>query len=92
VNVESQPSATDIAEAVLEKLKVLPFEQQAAVLDFAEFLAQKHIQREDIVNRPIWEKIREIAKQVPEEEWDRLPVDGAEQHDHYLYGVPKREV
>jgi ssDNA-specific exonuclease RecJ len=91
VNVESQPSTMDIAEAVLEKLKVLPLEQQSAVLDFAEFLAQKHIPPER-TNRPIWEKIREIAKQVPEEEWDRLPIDGAEQHDHYLYGVPKREV
>lgn len=89
--MESQPSATlDIAEAVLAKLKVLPPEQQSAVLDFADFLAQRHVLPEQI-HQPIWEKIREIAKQVPEEEWDRLPADGAEQHDHYLYGVPKRE-
>ena len=25
-----------------------------------------------------------------DEEWDKLPVDGAEQHDHYIYGTPKR--
>lgn len=24
------------------------------------------------------------------EELDRLPVDGAEQHDHYIYGTPKK--
>jgi Arc/MetJ-type ribon-helix-helix transcriptional regulator len=40
--------------------------------------------------RPIWEEIAEIAASVPEEEWAKLPVDGAEQHDHYIYGTPKR--
>ena len=27
---------------------------------------------------------------LSQEETDRLPVDGAEQHDHYIYGTPKR--
>ena len=27
---------------------------------------------------------------LSQEEIDRLPVDGAEQHDHYIYGTPKR--
>ena len=27
---------------------------------------------------------------VPNDVLDRLPVDGAEQHDHYIYGLPKR--
>ena len=27
---------------------------------------------------------------VPDEVLDRLPVDGAAQHDHYIYGTPKR--
>ncbi len=41
--------------------------------------------------KPIWEKesFREAA--IPDEEWDELPVDGAEQHDHYIYGTPKRQ-
>ncbi len=26
---------------------------------------------------------------VPKEELIRLPHDGAEQHDHYIYGTPK---
>jgi hypothetical protein len=40
--------------------------------------------------RPIWEIITELSAQVPMEEWEKLPSDGAEQHDHYLYGSPKR--
>jgi hypothetical protein len=40
--------------------------------------------------RPIWEEIAEIIKDVPEEEFRKLPCDGAEQLDHYIYGTPKR--
>lgn len=40
--------------------------------------------------KPIWEEILELTADVPDEEWDKLPTDLAEQHDHYLYGTPKR--
>lgn len=40
--------------------------------------------------RPIWEIIAELSAQIPFEEWEKLPSDGSEQHDHYLYGAPKR--
>jgi Arc/MetJ-type ribon-helix-helix transcriptional regulator len=39
---------------------------------------------------PIWEAIQEIAAEVPDEVWDALPTDLSEQHDHYIYGTPKR--
>ena len=42
--------------------------------------------------RPIWEEILERTADIPDEEWDKLPTDLAEQHDHYLYGTPKRPV
>jgi Arc/MetJ-type ribon-helix-helix transcriptional regulator len=40
--------------------------------------------------KPIWEEIDEILASVPDEEFLKLPIDGAEQHDHYIYGIPKR--
>jgi Arc/MetJ-type ribon-helix-helix transcriptional regulator len=40
--------------------------------------------------KPIWEEIEEITAGVPDEEFLKLPIDGAEQHDHYIYGLPKR--
>jgi Arc/MetJ-type ribon-helix-helix transcriptional regulator len=43
-----------------------------------------------IDHKPIWEEILELTAGVPDEEWDKLPVDGSEQHDHYIYGMPKR--
>jgi Arc/MetJ-type ribon-helix-helix transcriptional regulator len=41
-------------------------------------------------HKPIWEEFAEISASIPDEEWRKLPVDGAEQHDHYIYGTPKR--
>ena len=40
--------------------------------------------------KPLWQEIAELQELVPIEEWDKLPVDGAEQLDHYLQGSPKR--
>jgi Arc/MetJ-type ribon-helix-helix transcriptional regulator len=40
--------------------------------------------------KPIWEVFEEISASIPDEEWAKLPNDGAEQHDHYIYGTPKR--
>ena len=39
---------------------------------------------------PIWERLAKLAADAPPEELAKLPVDGASQHDHYLYGSPKR--
>ena len=40
--------------------------------------------------KPIWEQFIEAFQDVPDAELERLPVDGAAQHDHYIYGLPKR--
>ena len=36
------------------------------------------------------ERIAALARALPPETLDRLPTDGASQHDHYIYGTPKR--
>jgi len=43
-------------------------------------------------DRPISEIIAEIMADVPPEVLTQLPRDGASQHDHYIYGWPKRDV
>ncbi|TET24031.1 MAG: hypothetical protein E3J71_00290 [Candidatus Stahlbacteria bacterium] len=43
----------------------------------------------DETARPIEDILMELASEVPEEEWDKLPKDGAKNLDHYLYGTPK---
>jgi predicted DNA-binding antitoxin AbrB/MazE fold protein len=39
---------------------------------------------------PIWELAVALTADAPPEELEKPPIDGASQHDHYLYGVPKR--
>lgn len=41
-------------------------------------------------DKPIWEEILEATADIPDEDWDKLPADLAEQHDHFIYGTPKR--
>jgi hypothetical protein len=40
--------------------------------------------------KPIWELAAEIMADVPDEELDRLPRDGAKNLEHYLHGAPKK--
>ena len=42
--------------------------------------------------RSIADFIVESMKDVPPEIMATMPTDGASQHDHYIYGWPKREV
>ena len=40
--------------------------------------------------RPIWEVIDEIGASVPAGDWDKVPTDGAQNLNHYLYGHAKK--
>jgi hypothetical protein len=40
--------------------------------------------------RHISEVIRDNMRNVPREAFAGLPTDGASEHDHYIYGLPKR--
>ena len=39
---------------------------------------------------PVWQRFHNAARSLPEEELVALPPDGASEHDHYVYGIPKR--
>ncbi len=53
--------------------------------------ATEPVDQTKVETRPIWEMILDNMKDVPPEEFARLPRDGASQVDHYLYGHPKRD-
>lgn len=42
------------------------------------------------VRHSLAEQIAARARALPQETLDRLPADGASQHDHYIHGTPKR--
>ena len=59
-------------------------ERDLGIRDSAETDAQRPVQTAaDIV-------LRHMGN-VSDEMMNRMPKDGASQHDHYIYGTPKRE-
>jgi hypothetical protein len=82
----------------------LPDEQQAALTAkacaqglSAEQYARQVLQHDLEVSparprRHISEVIRDNMRDVPPEIMATMPKDGASQHDHYIYGLPKRDV
>lgn len=76
-------------DKIIEKVRMLSEARQRQVAELIDELLKEEQAGTDA--RPIWEIFAELSAQVPAEEWSKLPPDGAEQHDHYLYGVPKKK-
>jgi len=87
---EATPIDQILDTLILAKLQSRSPQQQQQVLDFVEFLKQRNPPQSP--QKTIWEKIRENTARIPPEEWENMPTDGSYQHDHYLYGTPKREL
>jgi len=77
---------TDLSQIVAEKMQNFPVEKQQKVLEFVESIEQS----EEPKKQTLLDKLEAISKRVPDEVWEKLPVDGAENIDHYLYGAPKK--
>ncbi len=72
----------DVAEKISNKVKLLSAEQQEKILEFVEQF--------EPAPRSLWDMWKVHLSEIPDEELEKLPVDGAENHDHYLYGAPKK--
>ncbi len=77
---------TDTAGKILAIVKILSVEQQEEVLNFIDKL-----QTEETSLKSVFRKIEERGKSIPDEICKEMPEDGSEQHDHYIYGSPKRK-
>ncbi len=75
---------TDVAEKIYERVKILPLEKQVEILQQIESIEEKQ------TPLTIWQKIRARTEKIPDEVWEEMPKDGSQQHDHYLYGTPKK--
>lgn len=76
----------NIEQQIIEKVRVLPFEKQAKILQFVEKVAEEVVPKK----RNLIVKLEELRKQVPEEAWAEVPKDSSINVDHYLYGSPKK--
>ncbi|MBA2606953.1 MAG: hypothetical protein M3521_09975 [Acidobacteriota bacterium] len=77
---------TDLTQIVTEKMQVLPLEKQQRVLEFVESIERTNEPKK----QSLLDRLEAISKRVPEEVWEKLPIDGAENIDHYLYGAPMK--
>ena len=84
------PTQENTIDRILTLLQQLAPEQQQYVLDFVEFLVQKHNSKTP--KSDLWDILDRAAANIPQEERALMPTDGSYQHDHYLYGTPKREL
>ena len=39
-------------------------------------------------SKPFWKWVVALGESVPKEDWDKVPINGAQNLDHYLYGHP----
>lgn len=69
-----------------------------AMCEAASLLIQRLNQEQDqgerpevtLAYKPISQEIEDLTANIPDAEFLKLPVDGAEQLDHYVYGLPRR--
>jgi len=86
IQLSDEQAAALQARAAEEGLSV-----EAWLQRLAEQQAQLRLSPADQASsRPVWEIISERMIDLPAEVLDRLPSDAASEHDHYLYGSPKR--
>ena len=74
-----------VEEQIVNKIRTLTDGEREDVLRYVDGVLSKHKRDTSLV-----EKLLALSSQVPDEVWDRIPTDGSEQHDHYIYGTRKR--
>lgn len=85
--------SANLEQEILEKVQALPDEKQSQVLALVDgMLKEEQEKRPHEGTRPIWEIIQDISSQAPPGTWDTVPSDGSVNHDHYLYGAPKKKL
>lgn len=88
--------STELEVFVNEQLKSGRYASVTEIIADALYLLkqeeQQHEENGVTDTRPIWEVFADIMSDVSEEEMNNLPTDAAAQHDHYIYGLPKKPV
>lgn len=93
----SQETGKSITSLIAEELKGLEARMRPpSVLDkpngsHGEDMRDPSVQADTEASKPIWE-VFAATDDIPEKEWEKLPSDLSPQHDHYIYGTPKRQI
>ncbi len=86
--VVKDPAAVQLAHRRSAKLSRSRREEIARGAALARWAAKKTAPGTAVV--PIEDLAAELTRDIPPQEWKRLPRDLIDQLDHYLYGWPRR--
>jgi hypothetical protein len=84
-------SPQSVLTKTLDALKEAEAMEHAVEKKTQEIPAASHANGAAPSDIPIWE-VFAATDDIPDEEWEKLPTDLSTQHDHYLYGTPKRQI
>jgi Arc/MetJ-type ribon-helix-helix transcriptional regulator len=70
--------------------QVPPGERSDFIREALEEKLEREHRQAEAPPAPVWEVVRNIFSDVPDEEKERLPADLSENLDHYIYGTKKK--
>jgi len=83
-----------IKDQLLRELETAPQTVIEEVFDFLLLAKIKHHRQQSYEQPKNLQSLgafaEELVANIPEDILSNLPTDSAQQHDHYIYGVPKR--
>jgi hypothetical protein len=95
--IEEVAMMTDVMHFVIQAMRNLPLDKQEMVAHYVQELVVENGEYpgdaglgDAVTPNTLWDKIDALVAAMPPEAFDILSTDGAEQHDHYLYGTPKQ--
>ena len=71
-------------------LKAKAQAQGLSAEEYARQVLAHDLEERESSSEPFWKSFLDRMEAIPDEVFERLPADGASEHDHYLYGSPKR--
>ena len=80
----------EIPEDLEATLKTQAQAQGVSAEQYARRVLESGLKTGSPPRKHISEVIRDNMRDVPPEVLAKLPTDGASEHDHYIYGLPKR--
>lgn len=79
--------SANLQHIIQQQVQELSEDEMRRVLNFVNDLREE---KKSSQAKPISAIFEDLSGEIPLEEWSKLPADGAENHDHYLYGAPKK--
>lgn len=76
-------------ERLIHEIEQSPESVIEEMLDFLLLARMKHHRKQEQA-QPFANFIEELVSDIPPQVLDTLPTDGAAEHDHYIYGTPKK--